>query len=231
MYGSLMDSSDIEIEQFSSGWFLSLSLVQTTYRPLPLIGQVLTTNQRGWNHFKRIPRSHIIKMMDQNMEMIVSVLRIQIILWNISSMLLSILSTILPVSPKLTKLGIHWLVTNLTPVTGDRLWVVHHRPFVNPCWKSLNRLSDILTYWRLNSSLFPMTTRLQNTSKLIFWEDINHHRIRSTLISIIKIIQKKKFKVLNYPNLKMKRYIFIRQDFEFNFWLANCLALERHHFE
>ena len=47
MYGSLMDSSDIEIEQFSSGWFLSLSLVQTTYRPLPLIGQVLTTNQRG----------------------------------------------------------------------------------------------------------------------------------------------------------------------------------------
>ena len=47
MYGSLMDSSDIEIEQFSSGWFPSLSLVQTTSRPLPLIGQLCSTNQRG----------------------------------------------------------------------------------------------------------------------------------------------------------------------------------------
>ena len=248
MYGSLMDSSDIEIEQFSSGWFLSLSLVQTTYRPLPLIGQVLTTNQRGWNHFKRIPRSHIIKMMDQNMEMIVSVLKIQIIPWNISSMSLSILSTILPVSLKLTKLGIHWLQWSLqwlTPIisdslfsrrdqvcqrlTVDRLWVVC--PCVNPCWKSLNRLSDILTCWQLNSSLFPMMIHLRNTSKLIFWEDINHHRIRNTLISTIKITQKKKFKVLNYLNLKMKRSIFIRQNFKFRaFWLAQWPAHERHHF-
>ena len=35
MYGSLMDSSDIEIEQFSSGWFPLASF----HWPKPLIGQ------------------------------------------------------------------------------------------------------------------------------------------------------------------------------------------------
>lgn len=39
MYGSLMDSSDIEIEQFSSGWFPSLPLTQASHWSLPIIGR------------------------------------------------------------------------------------------------------------------------------------------------------------------------------------------------